>query len=159
MDMLEIGNAGLTEFEEQTHFSFWSALKSPLIIGANLATINSSSLDILLNQEIIALNQDDAGIAVDYEPTLSKEGSFQIWAGPLSSSSSKFVVLAFNEGNIIQDISFVLGNVARYNDYVNGSVSIKDVWNDRSLDARNGTIALSAVGVHETRVLVFSSQV
>jgi alpha-galactosidase len=27
LDLLEVGNAGLTDAEQQTHFSFWSAVK------------------------------------------------------------------------------------------------------------------------------------
>ncbi|KAH8203885.1 hypothetical protein TruAng_001949 [Truncatella angustata] len=125
MDMLEIGNANMTELEEQTHFSFWAALKSPLIIGANLASINQSSLEVLLNKEIIAINQDDAGIAVDYASALSNEGSFQLWAGPLTSGSSKFVILAFNEKETTKDITIPLYAVPRYADYVHGKAQVR----------------------------------
>lgn len=36
LDMLEVGNGVLTIPEEQTHFSLWAILKSPLTIGAAL---------------------------------------------------------------------------------------------------------------------------
>lgn len=52
-DMLEVGvkrNAkSLTNVEERTHFALWSFAKSPLIIGADLSSIQQSSLDILKN--------------------------------------------------------------------------------------------------------------
>ncbi|PNP79747.1 hypothetical protein FNYG_06840 [Fusarium nygamai] len=50
MDMLEISTWTMTELEEQTHFSFWAALKSPLIIGADLKNISDTSLVIYKNK-------------------------------------------------------------------------------------------------------------
>ncbi|KAK9780145.1 putative Glycoside hydrolase superfamily [Seiridium cardinale] len=156
MDMLEIGNAGMTEFEEQTHFSFWAALKSPLIIGANLATINQTSLDVLLNQDIIAINQDDAGIAVNYVPALSSENTTQVWAGPLISDGAKFVILVLNEQNFTRNITVILSQVPKFADHVHGKTQIRDVWAKADLGQNNGTVILKNVEVHETKVLVFS---
>ena len=33
--MLEVGNGALTAAETRTHFAFWAAMKSPLLIGTN----------------------------------------------------------------------------------------------------------------------------
>lgn len=76
--MLEIGIGTMTEFEEQTHFSFWAALKSPLIIGADITKIAASSLAILFNKEIIAISLDDAGIAATCLLDIPTEGSIQV---------------------------------------------------------------------------------
>jgi alpha-galactosidase len=57
-DMLEVGNGGLSLEEEKTHFALWAVMKSPLIIGCDLATVSNQSLAILKNKEIIAVNQD-----------------------------------------------------------------------------------------------------
>ena len=35
-DMLQIGNGGLRLCEERSHFALWAALKSPLLVGADL---------------------------------------------------------------------------------------------------------------------------
>lgn len=35
--MLEVGNDGITFEEARTHFAFWAAMKSPLIIGADVS--------------------------------------------------------------------------------------------------------------------------
>ena len=37
LDMLEVGNGGMTTIEYQTHFAMWALIKSPLILGNNLA--------------------------------------------------------------------------------------------------------------------------
>lgn len=57
MDMLEIGR-GLTPEEEQTHFGMWCMMSSPLLIGCDLTQIPESSLRLLTNPELIALNQE-----------------------------------------------------------------------------------------------------
>jgi alpha-galactosidase len=56
LDMLEVGNAGLTIPEQQTHFAFWAAAKSPLVISTDLNAISDEALAILTNERIIALN-------------------------------------------------------------------------------------------------------
>jgi hypothetical protein len=60
-DMLEIGvtrDKTLSIDEEKTHFALWAISKAPLIIGADLRSIKKESLDILMNKELIAVNQD-----------------------------------------------------------------------------------------------------
>lgn len=61
MDMLELGR-GLKPEEEETHFGMWCIMSSPLMIGCDLTTIPSSTLSLLKNDELIALNQDCLGL-------------------------------------------------------------------------------------------------
>jgi alpha-galactosidase len=153
MDLLQIGNGAMTEFQEQTQFSFWAALKSPLIASTPLGSIGKSSLNILLNREIIAISQDDAGAAVNYVPELSIEGSIQVWAGPLKSGSSRFVILAFNESNVTKTITIPLEKVPGLGKH--GS-RVRDVWNKTSLRIEGEKLQLGGVQPYQTKVLVFS---
>lgn len=57
MDMLEVGRS-LSEEEDKTHFGLWCMMNSPLLIGCDLGNIKSVTLNLLKNQELIALNQD-----------------------------------------------------------------------------------------------------
>ena len=57
MDMLEVGRT-LTEEEDKTHFGMWCIMASPLLIGCDLSNIKSTTLSLLKNKELIALNQD-----------------------------------------------------------------------------------------------------
>lgn len=61
MDMLEIGR-GLTQTEEEVHFGMWCLMSSPLLIGCDLTAIPDTSLRLLKNKELIALNQDPLGL-------------------------------------------------------------------------------------------------
>jgi alpha-galactosidase len=156
MDMLEIGTGAMTEFEEQTHFSFWAALKSPLIIGADITKMNQSSLDILLNDEIIAISQDDAGIAATYLPSLSTEGSIQVWAGPLSAGSFEHVILALNYGASATNITIPWSGIPQLQNSTRASYKVRDVWAATDLGTITTGITLSDVSSHQTKVLVVS---
>ncbi|MCH4155991.1 MAG: alpha-galactosidase [Muribaculaceae bacterium] len=61
MDILEVGR-GMQNEEAKTHFGMWSILESPLIIGCDVRYISDSTLNLLLNKEVIALNQDPLGL-------------------------------------------------------------------------------------------------
>lgn len=61
MDMLEIGR-GLPQNEEEVHFGMWCIMSSPLMIGCDITTIPASSLRLIKNTELIAVNQDPLGL-------------------------------------------------------------------------------------------------
>ena len=60
-----MGNGKLTLGEQRTHFALWALLKSPLLIGADLRSIDPDSLAILKAREVIAINQDPLAVAGD----------------------------------------------------------------------------------------------
>ncbi len=59
LDMMQIGN-GMSLAEEQTHFTMWCMMSTPLMIGCDLTKISDGVLKILKNKELIAVNQDKA---------------------------------------------------------------------------------------------------
>jgi alpha-galactosidase len=61
MDMLEVGLGDMPDEEYEAHFSMWAALKSPLLIGADLRELSAQTLSILNNPAVIAVNQDPLG--------------------------------------------------------------------------------------------------
>ncbi len=62
-------------------------MKSPLIIGAGLKdkyeSINTNSLGILANEDVIGYNQDSLGVAASFRRRWTAEG-YEARAGPLS---------------------------------------------------------------------------
>jgi alpha-galactosidase len=60
-DMLEVGNGGMTNDEYITHFSLWAIMKAPLIVGCSIRNMTTETMNILLNKEVIAINQDPLG--------------------------------------------------------------------------------------------------
>ena len=90
MDMLQVGR-GMSYEEDKTHFTMWCIMNSPLLIGDDLRDISDTTIAILTNKEIIALNQDPFGYQarriVDY-------GELEVWAKPLISSMSGQIAIA-----------------------------------------------------------------
>lgn len=74
MDMLVVGMyggsnsdfiggkiGGCNDEEYKTHFSLWSMMGSPLMMGCDIRNTNQATKDILMNRDIINLNQDIEG--------------------------------------------------------------------------------------------------
>lgn len=101
MDMLEVGNGGLTPDEERTHFALWAILNSPLLLGNDLRNMSPQALDILTNKEIIAINQDSLGIqGFKYK----KEGTVEIWVKPMAND--EWAICFFNRSQQPSDFTF-----------------------------------------------------
>lgn len=60
-DMLEVGNGGMTDTEYRSHFTLWSMMAAPLLIGADLRSAPPETFEILGNEDVIALDQDPLG--------------------------------------------------------------------------------------------------
>ncbi|KAK0099641.1 hypothetical protein ONS96_008140 [Cadophora gregata f. sp. sojae] len=94
LDMLEVGNGAMTDTEYVAHFSMWSAVKSPLIMGNDIRTIAPSDLSILSNAAVIAVNQDPLGSSASRR-WMRVPGSrdpysgpaLQLWSGGLKSTT------------------------------------------------------------------------
>src|SRR5689334_17417003 len=102
MDMLEIGVGNMTIEEERTHFSYWAALKSPLITGAPMHSVSQEEIAIMTDSEIIAINQDPLGRAADFVESLYDEEVRQVWVGELVDG---WVVLLTNEADEKRDLA------------------------------------------------------
>lgn len=101
MDMLEVGNGGLTPDEERTHFALWAILNSPPLLGNDLRNMSPRALDILTNKEIIAINQDSLGIqGFKYK----KEGTVEIWVKPMAND--EWAICFFNRSQQPSDFTF-----------------------------------------------------
>ncbi|WP_231587977.1 glycoside hydrolase family 27 protein [Halostagnicola sp. A56] len=79
-DMLVIGvdlpeYPNLNDVEDRTHFGMWALMASPLIAGNDIRNMSDETLDVLTNEEIIAINQDPAGNqAVRIQQTTGQDG-------------------------------------------------------------------------------------
>ena len=76
LDMLQVGryvgqiknayaatDTGLTQEEEATHFGMWCMLSSPLLIGCDVRNIPDTTLELVTNPFLLALNQNDLGLS------------------------------------------------------------------------------------------------
>lgn len=93
-DMLEVGNGGMTPTENRSHFSLWAMMASPLMAGNDIAHMDESTRSILLNNEVIAIDQDRLGIQ---GRRVWKDGVRELWVKPLSGGAR--ALLLFNRGD------------------------------------------------------------
>src|SRR6266508_4118159 len=93
-DMLEIGNGRMTDTEYRTHFTLWSMMAAPLIIGTDLRNASTATLNILGNRDVIAVDQDARGIQ---GREVRSSGGLHVLSKPLSNGD--FAVALFNETN------------------------------------------------------------
>jgi alpha-galactosidase len=60
-DMLEVGNGGMSSVEYRSHFALWCMMAAPLMIGCDVRSASESTIGILTNRELIAVDQDPVG--------------------------------------------------------------------------------------------------
>jgi len=146
-DMLEIGNGGLTANEERAHFGIWAISKSPLLIGTDLTKISSSSLAILKNADVIAINQDSLGKPASYfQPSgasAPQSGSlYPYWAGPLSDG----VVIGLVASNGAATLTVNFANVPNLG---SGTYSWKECYSGKT---GSGTSVSATLGSHDMAI-------
>lgn len=108
MDMLQIGR-GMSYEEDKTHFTMWSIMCSPLLLGNDLTKMSDSTLQIITNKEIIALNQDPL---VYQARKIQESNQTQIWAKPLTSTMSGNVGVALlNRSDETKTITLIVDSI------------------------------------------------
>jgi len=141
-DMLLVGLGKITDDESRTQVSLWSLLAAPLIASADLRKVSAASLAILSNPEVIAVDQDPAGIQ---GRRISEEGPLDIWMKPLADGSK--AVGLFNRGEDAEPITVYFKDVG-----VGESAAVRDLWAAKDLGTfkdsftatvpRNGVVML-----------------
>src|SRR3984893_18489707 len=129
-DMLEVGNGGMTDVEDRSHFSLWAILTAPLIAGNDLRSMRPEIHDILTNKEVIAVDQDAMGLQGE---RVAKGGNSEVWAKQLKDGSRAAVLL--NRGSGEQEIS------VRWEDLGypgSTSASVRDLWLHKDLGKLTG---------------------
>ena len=101
-DMLEVGNGKLSFDENKSHFTLWSMMAAPLILGNDIRSFikedgtvdkDNKVLSILTNKDVIAVDQDKLGIQCER----IKTNLFQdILVKPLENN--EVAVCFFNKG-------------------------------------------------------------
>ena len=105
-DMLEIGDGGLTDTEETSHFAMWCMLAAPLFVGTDIGALPVGTVSLLTNPELIAIDQDAEG----HEAHLvSSVGGIQIWERPLTNG--RYAVALFNTTSSTQSMSTTLAKL------------------------------------------------
>jgi alpha-galactosidase len=99
-DMLEVGNGGMSDHEYRAHFSLWCMLAAPLMAGNDLRQMSPSTVEILTNLEVIAVDQDLLGRQgfLGY-----KDSRFEVWIKELAGED--YAVCIFNRSDRPVDLN------------------------------------------------------
>ncbi len=131
-DMLVVGWVGwgpslhptkLTPDEQYTHISLWSLLSSPLLIGCDLTRLDDFTLNLLTNDEVIAIDQDPLG---SQATPVIKKGNIQVWKKKLADG--KYALGIFNLGKETESYSLNLQEAG-----LEKNVKLRDLWRQKNL--------------------------
>jgi alpha-galactosidase len=141
-DMLEIGNGGMSDTEYRSHFSLWSMMAAPLLIGTDLRNASAATLTILRNRDIIAIDQDPLGAQAR---EVSATSGRHVLSRPLTGGD--YAVALFNETSSATTISTTATAAGLP---AASSYGLRDLWNGAT-QTSTGTISAS-VPAHGTVV-------
>ena len=119
-DMLEVGNGGMTDVEYRSHFSLWAIMASPLLVGTDIRKIKPDALEILLNKEVIAVDQDPLG--VQGKQVRDTDG-IHVIVKPMKDGSR--AVAVFNETDAAVDASVAASEIGLK---AASKYKVRDLW-------------------------------
>jgi len=153
-DMLQVGNFGgdrsPNENEYRSHMSLWCIMAAPIIMGNDIRNMNQVTKDILLNREVIAVDQDSAGIQ---GTRIKSTDGCDVWCKPLGSEDGDIKAVAlFNRNGYAGDITVEFSDVG-----LEGEVLVRDLWSKEDKGIFTGSYTMS-VPSHGTGLLKISKK-
>ena len=131
-DMLVVGRVGwgpklhethLTPAEQYTHISLWCLLSAPLLIGCDLEHIDAFTLNLLSNDEVLALDQDTLGASAHRAGTI---GAVDVYLKPLDDGGTALGF--FNRGDVPHTV------IAKFDHLdLSGKRLFRDLWRQKDV--------------------------
>lgn len=155
-DMLEVGNGNLTKDENKAHFSLWCMMSAPLILGNDLRNFikadgtvdtENSTLKIITNRDLIAIDQDRMGVPAKRIKSSVKS---DILAKPLANGD--IAICFFNKTKIAKNFNFDIHSLADDDIF---RVSTDDKYLIRELwmgEEQEGTTITASLATHACKV-------
>jgi len=125
-DMLVVGWVGwgpslhytrLTSDEQYTHISLWCLLASPLLIGCDLSRLDPFTMNLLTNDEVLAVNQDPMG---KQARRIKKGDGYEIWVKEMQDGSFAAGLFNLTEKNLYIPVGM-------------SDIPLMGIWNLRDL--------------------------
>ncbi|TCD67535.1 hypothetical protein EIP91_012289 [Steccherinum ochraceum] len=160
LDIMEVGQGGMNFDEYVTHFTFWSMLKSPLILGMDLTNMSNETLSIITNDAVIALNQDDAGSPANrmWKRDVSDGGNLQLWQGSLVNNTFVIALLNTSPKEQTVEVDFYDAFFDQGKAYQQMSWQLSDLWQKdsqgkwgKNIGTFQGSMKVT-IGTHQTKV-------
>jgi hypothetical protein len=128
-DMLPFG---IVEFKRPTRFTtnqqttcmtLWCIARSPLILGADMTKLDSFTLGLLTNSEVLAVNQASTG-----NRQLSRKDDLVVWTAEVPNSHDRYVALFNAQTNSAQTMTISFSDLG-----LPGSAKVRDLWNQQDV--------------------------
>ncbi len=154
-DMLVVGWVGwgpslhpshLTPDEQYTHISLWSLLSAPLLIGCDLNRLDDFTLNLLTNDEVLALDQDPLGRAG--APKI-KAADVQVWVKELYDGSKAAGIFNLGADSAAYRLNPEDIGMA-------GKVGVRDLWRQKDLEPADGGSISCRIPAHGVVLLKLS---
>ncbi|HQR92609.1 MAG: alpha-galactosidase [Bacteroidetes bacterium 24-39-8] len=135
----------LTPDEQYSHISIFSLLAAPMLIGCPVERLDAFTLNLLTNDEVIAVNQDPLGKA---GRLVKNDSLVQVWLKPLEDGS--YAVGLFNIAGYgtTPTSYFRMGNEPPINyqfDFaalgLKGKWKFRDLWRQKNLGVFSGILS------------------
>ncbi len=81
---------GMTTAEAQAQLSMWAIVSAPLILGSDPRALSATSIAMLKNRQVIAIDQDPLGIQ---GTPVQQQGAGQVWGKPLAGGDRAVALL------------------------------------------------------------------
>lgn len=158
-DMLVVGHVGgwggrppkqtgLTPDEQYTHITLWCLLSAPLLIGCDLERLDEFTLNLLTNDEVLAVNQDPLG---KQGVCVARDGDSRVYAKDLADGS-KAVGLFNLSSNLTLKVTAMWGDLG-----LTGKRFARDLWRQKNLGEFEGQIAIE-VAPHGAELIRISAR-
>ncbi len=138
LDMLQIGNIGvpnsyvkefkkskLSADEQYSQMTLWSMLSAPLILSCDIESMDSFTLGLVTNSELIDIDQD---VLCSQPKHFKKRGGIEILLKKLDGGD--FALAFFNHSFIDKSAYISLEELSLY-----GEWKVRDVWRQQDLGA------------------------
>ncbi len=138
------GGSGCNDVEYQSNMSLWSIMAAPLIATNDVRSMNAETKRILLNEEVIAVNQDALG---KQGMRKIKNDAWNVFVKPLAKGDTAIAIL--NRSNVRQNYSIEFSELG-----LDGEFEIRDLWQHKVTG--RGSNWTGEVESHETKLFRLS---
>ncbi len=135
----------LTPNEQYTHVSLWALLASPLLMGCDLTKLDPFTKNLLVNDEVIAINQDTLG---HQARPLVRDQAYEIWARPLADGG--WAAGLVNRYPLTREVRFDFEKLG-----IEGKWKVRDCWRQKDLGEAEDSFA-AEIPPHATLLIRLS---
>lgn len=143
-DMLVVGQVGwgsphptrLTPDEQYTHITLWCLLAAPLLLGCDLEKLDAFTLNLLSNDEVLAVDQDALG---NQAHCIASEGDTLAYAKALESGGKAVGLFNLDSAPTVVKVRWAdLG--------ISGKMAVRDLWRQKDLGEYEDEFELTVAG-------------